>query len=86
MAKSMLFSYLVYNPNKGDSFLHQNSKALNQKTNAMTLRKAKKDTKGDCFRFLKYFFFAVFLYLSAPSPKAPTFGALKPYSLCLGYW
>jgi hypothetical protein len=115
----------VYNPNKGDTFLHQNSKALNQrsynpkkcltqsrkerrvkalnnrekafilpislsglapalinslrvaclclgyrpvnqKINAKKLRKAKKDTKGNCFRFLKYFFFAVFLYHSAP--------------------
>jgi hypothetical protein len=30
-------------------------------------------------------FFAGFLYSFAPSPKAPTFGALNPYNLCLGY-
>ena len=31
------------------------------------------------------FFFAGFLYPFAPSPKAPTFGALNPYNRCLGY-
>jgi hypothetical protein len=62
----MGFIKRVYNPNKGDTFLNQNSKALNQKINAKALRKAKKDTKGNCFRFLKYFFFAIFLYHSAP--------------------
>jgi hypothetical protein len=56
----------VDNPNKGDTFLHQSSKALNQNINAKTQRKAKEVTKGNCFRFVKYFFFAVFLYHSAP--------------------
>ena len=52
--------------------------------NAKTLRKAKKDAKGD-HSFFEVVFFAGFLYPFASSPKAPTFGALNPYNLCLGY-
>jgi len=33
----------------------------------------------------KKVFFAGFLYPFAPSPKVPTFGALNPYNLYLGY-
>ena len=35
----------VYNPNKGDTFLHQNSKALNQKVNA-DAKKSRERHKG----------------------------------------
>jgi hypothetical protein len=38
---------MVYNPNKGNTSLHQNGKSWNQKTNAKALRKAKKDAKDD---------------------------------------
>ena len=37
------------------------------------------------FSLFEVVFFAGVLYPFAPSPKAPTFGALNPYNLCLGY-
>ncbi|MDH3961638.1 MAG: hypothetical protein OET55_10265, partial [Desulfuromonadales bacterium] len=45
----------VYRPNKENTSLHQNSQSQYQKTNAKTLRKAKKGAEGDCSRLLKWF-------------------------------
>jgi hypothetical protein len=66
----------VYNPNKGDTFLHQNNKALNQKINAKTLKKAKKDAKSDYTRFLKWFSLRAFFNPSRLCVKylQPLFG------------
>ena len=67
----------VYNPNKGNTSLHQNSKSWNQKTNAKTLRKAKKAAKGDIVAFWSGFLCGLSLPLRA--------FALNTYNLCLGY-
>ena len=66
----------VYNPITGNTSLHQNSKSWNQKTNAKTLRKAKKDAKSHYARFLKWFSLRAF---------SPCAFALNPCTLCLGY-